>query len=230
MRVGVFVGCLTSLAIGASGCSFAVGAKNPRDVREKHEIADVVVSGITGFGCALAVIAWASPDSYAPDDGSTWTEQDREDTKATGQLWTPIACTVALGFVASGLYGHFAKRGSEPSNEVPATVILTGAMAGAAATSPPPPSGAASATPATTPASKTCTSDFTCGVGYTCVKKQFASSGFCAKSVDEMGVQTFETPSTDSVGPKLPERTDCQYVTDCPVGFRCDLATGACLK
>lgn len=225
MRVGAFVGCLASLAIGFSGCSFAVGAKNPRQVREKHEIADVVVSAITGFGCALAAVAWASPDSYAPDNGSTWTEQDREDTKATGQLWTPIACTVALGFVASGLYGHFAKPRSEQSSGPSPEFV--GAKAGMAAASQPP---APVAPTETTQASKACTSDFTCGVGYACVKKQFASSGLCAKTVDDLGVQTFDTPSTDSVGPKLPERTDCQYVTDCPVGFRCDLATGACLK
>lgn len=75
-----------------------------------------------------------------------------------------------------------------------------------------------------------CSSDFTCGIGYTCVKANFSATGYCAKAVNEYGVQTFEAPRTESVLPKLPVGTDCQGLMDCPAGFTCDLKSGACLR
>src|SRR5687768_15517548 len=109
MRKHVARGMVVSLALGVWGCSFGVGAaKGPRQVRQKHEIVDAVAMAITGFGCGLAVIAWASPDSYAPttDDRSSWkSPDDREDTIYAGKVWTPIACSTAAVFAASGMYG-----------------------------------------------------------------------------------------------------------------------------
>jgi hypothetical protein len=75
-----------------------------------------------------------------------------------------------------------------------------------------------------------CSSDFTCGIGYTCVKANYNTTGYCAKAVNEYGVQTFETPRTESVLPKLPVSTDCHGAMDCPAGFACDLKSGACLR
>src|SRR5581483_11738791 len=77
----------------------------------------------------------------------------------------------------------------------------------------------------------TCTSDFSCGVGRRCVKPNFSTSGTCMNVVNQVGVQQFTTmPSLDSVGPKMPVSTDCHFDTDCPVLFRCDARSGACLK
>jgi hypothetical protein len=75
-----------------------------------------------------------------------------------------------------------------------------------------------------------CMSDFSCGIGYTCVKNNYSSTGFCAKAVTSYGNQTFDLPRLDSVGPKMPVSTDCKMLSDCPIGFRCDLRSGACLK
>jgi hypothetical protein len=77
---------------------------------------------------------------------------------------------------------------------------------------------------------KECSNDFSCGIGYTCVKKNYSNTGYCAKSVDKFGVQQFELPRLDSVGPKLPSDNDCTFDTDCPLGFKCDRKSGACFK
>lgn len=75
-----------------------------------------------------------------------------------------------------------------------------------------------------------CSSDFSCGIGYTCVKNTFQSIGYCAKAVNEYGVQTYDLPDPASVGPKMPVSTDCKGLGDCPIGFSCDLRSGACIK
>lgn len=75
-----------------------------------------------------------------------------------------------------------------------------------------------------------CTSDFSCGIGWRCVKNNFAGHGFCARAVDAYGGPTFELPRTESVMIKVPDDADCTFDTDCPVGFRCDAKSGACLR
>jgi len=75
-----------------------------------------------------------------------------------------------------------------------------------------------------------CSSDFSCGVGFTCVKDNFSVTGYCAKAVDAVGVQRFDLPSAPmSVGPKLPSRTDCPN-TPCPAGFQCEFSSGTCVR
>jgi hypothetical protein len=83
---------------------------------------------------------------------------------------------------------------------------------------------------ATTFASKGCTSDFSCGIGHRCVKNNYSGQGFCAKAVDQFGTPTFDLPSTESVLAKVPGDADCHFDTECPIGFRCDLQSGACLR
>lgn len=75
-----------------------------------------------------------------------------------------------------------------------------------------------------------CSSDFSCGVGYRCVKPPLQSSGACMKTVDEYGVRQYNTPSTDSVGPNMNTRGQCDFNTDCPIGFHCDSNVKACVK
>jgi hypothetical protein len=74
-----------------------------------------------------------------------------------------------------------------------------------------------------------CRSDFDCGVGNQCVKSYYASTGQCAKSVNEYGVQSYDLPRLDSVNPNFRQNTDCQQL-GCPIGFRCDLQSGVCMR
>ena len=73
-----------------------------------------------------------------------------------------------------------------------------------------------------------CYSDFDCGIGYKCVKSPYNSEGTCMKSVDEYGVQQFDMPSLDSIGPKMDD--GCEFDTDCPIGFRCDRHYKECVR
>jgi len=75
-----------------------------------------------------------------------------------------------------------------------------------------------------------CSSDFSCGIGFICVKNHFASSGFCAVAVDEYGLRQFPEPRTDTFGPAFPSSSGCHFSTDCPIGFHCDVKSGTCLK
>ena len=75
-----------------------------------------------------------------------------------------------------------------------------------------------------------CSSDFSCGTGSKCVKPPFQSSGTCMKSVDEYGVQKFDSPKTDSIGPNTNASGQCSFNVDCPIGFRCDSQYKACVK
>jgi len=68
-------------------------------------------------------------------------------------------------------------------------------------------------------AAKVCYSDFDCDYGSACVKGQFEVKGFCAKKVDDTGLPTYTPPDPDSVGPG--GEGNCQFNTDCPVGFKC---------
>lgn len=77
--------------------------------------------------------------------------------------------------------------------------------------------------------SGSCTSDYSCGVGRKCIKSNYSTSGFCATTVDNYGMRKFNMPELDSFGVKRPEVTDCKYDSDCPVGFRCNQKSGACL-
>lgn len=70
-----------------------------------------------------------------------------------------------------------------------------------------------------------CTSDFSCGVGYKCVKAQFNSKGTCMKSIDSHGIQQFNSP-VNNVGPNM--NGQCTFNTDCPIGFSCK--SGNCVK
>lgn len=72
-----------------------------------------------------------------------------------------------------------------------------------------------------------CSSDYDCGLGSHCVKPAYQAMGICMKTVDENGLQQYDTPRPNSVhvGSK-----QCTYDTDCPVNFRCDSKYNACVK
>lgn len=75
-----------------------------------------------------------------------------------------------------------------------------------------------------------CSSDFDCGVGVRCVKAPLESEGVCMKIVDEYGVQQYDLPDLDSVGPNMSIRGECDFDTDCGIGFRCHRKYQACVK
>lgn len=77
---------------------------------------------------------------------------------------------------------------------------------------------------------KQCTSDYSCGFGFTCVKAPLKSTGICMKSVNESGMQQYNTPSDESIGPNMNLDGQCQFDTDCPIGFRCDRTYKVCVK
>lgn len=74
-----------------------------------------------------------------------------------------------------------------------------------------------------------CSSNVECGVGFACVKRMYASAGECARVVDEIGAPVYDIPAA-SYGPKSPAADDCRFDTECPAGFRCDVASGACMR
>lgn len=73
-----------------------------------------------------------------------------------------------------------------------------------------------------------CTSDYSCGVGYTCVKARYSSNGICMTSVDRDGVKTLNVPNSNSIGVRTSE--GCHSIADCPAGFECDYTLKACVK
>ncbi|MEW6418952.1 MAG: hypothetical protein AB1480_12660 [Nitrospirota bacterium] len=73
-----------------------------------------------------------------------------------------------------------------------------------------------------------CFSDFDCGIGYRCVKAPYKTYGVCMKSVDEFGVQQYDLPRTDSINPRY--EGDCDFDTDCPIGFYCHRKYKVCVK
>ena len=75
-----------------------------------------------------------------------------------------------------------------------------------------------------------CSSDFSCGIGYTCVKAPLKSRGECMKTVNEYGTRQYNMPDLDSVGPNMKMGGQCDFSTDCPIGFKCDRSLKACIK
>lgn len=73
-----------------------------------------------------------------------------------------------------------------------------------------------------------CTSDYSCGTGYSCVKQPYRNSGVCMRSVDENGLRSYRAPSVESFGPNT--NAQCSGSADCPTGFRCDLRYQACVR
>lgn len=75
-----------------------------------------------------------------------------------------------------------------------------------------------------------CTSDFSCGSGSRCVKAPLASTGTCMRTVDQYGNQQYNTPQAGSVNPNMNTMGQCQFDTNCPIGFSCDMTYKVCVK
>jgi hypothetical protein len=82
--------------------------------------------------------------------------------------------------------------------------------------------------PAVVNAQKSCFSDFDCRFGEQCVKAPFKTRGICMQPVDDFGIKEYPTPDPDSMMPKL--EGECQFNTDCPIGFYCHPYYKVCVK
>ena len=74
---------------------------------------------------------------------------------------------------------------------------------------------------------ESCTSDYSCGIGFRCIKESYKNTGTCLRNVNEYGTQTFDSPNPSSIGVNTGQ--GCM-TSSCPIGFRCDIATKACIK
>jgi hypothetical protein len=73
------------------------------------------------------------------------------------------------------------------------------------------------------PAPTGCTSDYACGIGFTCSKRMGSMFGECMRAVNRSGTPTFARDPSGHIGPG-----ENQCASGCPPGFRCDL--GRCIK
>jgi len=78
--------------------------------------------------------------------------------------------------------------------------------------------------------SHSCVSDISCGTGYRCVKPLYRASGTCMREVDSMGLPTlnYRTPHSSSID--INTKRQCEFSTDCPIGFDCDRTYWVCVK
>ena len=74
-----------------------------------------------------------------------------------------------------------------------------------------------------------CASDFDCGAGNTCVKKQYAAEGICMRTVTSTGLQVLKLPNSNSirVGGSVAR---CSSSTQCSPGFMCNLDYNVCVR
>ena len=49
---------------------------------------------------------------------------------------------------------------------------------------------------------KSCSSDFSCGIGNACVKQPFKMTGTCMKTINNYGARNYKSPSSKSIGVK----------------------------
>lgn len=77
-----------------------------------------------------------------------------------------------------------------------------------------------------------CSSDFDCGLGKQCVKAPLQVNGQCLTPVNSFGISNpaNSLPRTNSVLPNMKTQGQCNFNTDCPVGFQCDSSLKVCVK
>lgn len=64
-----------------------------------------------------------------------------------------------------------------------------------------------------------CYSDYDCEYGWKCVKDQYQMEGICAQKVNKYDLPVNTPPDPNSVMPG--KKGDCQFDTNCPIGFEC---------
>lgn len=75
-----------------------------------------------------------------------------------------------------------------------------------------------------------CVSDFECGGTLKCVKPPMSSTGQCVQPVNSIGVPVNTLPNPASSLPNLNIQGQCQFNTQCSVGFKCDQNLKVCVK
>ena len=77
---------------------------------------------------------------------------------------------------------------------------------------------------------KSCSSDYSCSYGQSCVKDLYKSSGNCMNNVNSNGVKTFKAPKSSSIRIRTSSDAECRYNTDCPTGFKCKRSAKVCVR
>lgn len=76
-----------------------------------------------------------------------------------------------------------------------------------------------------------CRSDYECSSGLKCIKAPLNSTGVCLQPVNEFGTPSYPSlPNPNSVLPNYNLTGQCQFDTDCSIGFKCDTKLKACVK
>jgi hypothetical protein len=75
------------------------------------------------------------------------------------------------------------------------------------------------------PQSEKCSSDYSCGVGYKCVKAPVQVTGVCMKDVNQNSAK-----DPNSVLPNMSMEGCFAVGSGCPSGFHCDIKLKACVK
>jgi len=74
-----------------------------------------------------------------------------------------------------------------------------------------------------------CSNDYQCSYGNKCVKSPYSMQGTCMEVVNEYGMKDYSyTPSSESMNIKT--KGDCDYDTDCAIGFKCSNKYKVCIK
>lgn len=219
---GGYIGALVFLA----ACS------NVREVRRTPSGESVFETSCSAIGDCVTTARSKCSHGYELL-GSAGHEDDCTMTFRCGGGSLPPACSgrsgpssgdVALEIVAGALIGLGSVSQQRPRQPPPVDSFESDAPS--LAPSPPMPAPTPSPyAPPLAPEPRSCSSDISCGVGYYCVKPPMQFTGTCAQVVDRAGVPTFAPPRNDSLGPG---KARCMFITDCPVGFRCE--RGHCMK
>ena len=77
---------------------------------------------------------------------------------------------------------------------------------------------------------QSCSSDYSCSYGQSCVKDLYSSSGVCMTNINEYGTQTFDAPKASSIKIRTSKDAECLFNTDCPIGFDCNRSAKVCVK
>jgi hypothetical protein len=115
-----------------------------------------------------------------------------------------------------------------------AVAIAVGSILGCYETRIPAGGGGGAAYPASETqavAAKTCSNDYECAYGQTCIKQHLQFEGVCAQAVNQYGAPVYTPPRNNSWGPGGPG--ECVYDTQCPFGFTCikgDALMGTCMR
>ncbi|WP_395340727.1 tetratricopeptide repeat protein [Ningiella sp. W23] len=75
-----------------------------------------------------------------------------------------------------------------------------------------------------------CLSDYNCPLGQKCMKGPMQTQGQCLLQVNEYKTPIQTMPEPESVLPNTSVIGACNFVGDCPIGFKCNVALKICIS